>query len=66
LLISKPLTFLAHSAGATGTSDNSTDQLVQAMAGLGGGSDGGDGLNAGLGSAETSQQPFLTTPQHSG
>jgi hypothetical protein len=37
-------------------------QLVQAMAGFGGGA--GDSLNAAPLSADTSQQTFLTTPQH--
>jgi hypothetical protein len=44
--------------------DASNDQLVQAMAGFGGGSGAGETLNAGPLSAETSQQPLLTTPQH--
>ena len=44
--------------------DISNDQLVQAMAGFGGGSGAGESLNAGPLSAETSQQQFLTTPQH--
>ena len=39
-------------------------QLVQAMAGFGGGSGAGESLNAGPLSAETSQQTLLTTPQH--
>jgi len=51
-------------AGAVGRSDNSTAQLVQAMAGFGGGSGAADGLNAGFGNADTSQQTFLTMPQH--
>jgi hypothetical protein len=42
----------------------STSQLVQAMAGFGGGSGADDGLNAGFVNAETSQQPLLTTSQH--
>src|SRR5262249_3144409 len=42
--------------------DISNDQLVQAMAGFGGGA--ADGLNAGVVNADTSQQPFLTTPPH--
>jgi len=42
----------------------STAQLVQAMAGFGGGSGAADGLNTAPLSAETSQQPLLTTPQH--
>jgi hypothetical protein len=41
---------------------NSTAQLVQAMAGFGGGS--GAALNTAPLGAETSQQPLLTTPQH--
>jgi len=47
-----------------GSSDGSTSQLVQAMAGFGGGSGAGESLNAAPLSAETSQQPLLTTPQH--
>ena len=48
------------SSGAfAGASD---DQLVQAMAGFGGGG-AGDGLNAGL-NADTSQQPLIMTPQY--
>jgi hypothetical protein len=46
-----------------GSSDGSTSQLVQAMAGFGG-SGAADGLNSGLVNADTSQQPLLTTPQH--
>src|SRR5262249_12270014 len=42
---------------------NSTGQLVQAMAGLGVGS-AGDTLSAAPLGADTSQQTFLTTPQH--
>jgi hypothetical protein len=42
----------------------STSQLVQAMAGFGGGSGAAESLNTGPLSAETSQQTFLTTPQH--
>ena len=45
-------------------SSSSTSQLVQAMAGLGGGSGAGEGLNTAPLSADTSQQPLLTTPQH--
>jgi hypothetical protein len=51
------------SSTSIGSSDTSTAQLVQAMAGLGGGSGAGDGSNAGL-NADPSQQTFLTTPQH--
>ena len=42
---------------------NQVSQLVQAMAGFGGSGAAGS-LNAVALSAETSQQPFLTTPQH--
>jgi hypothetical protein len=50
--------------GAMGSSDGSTSQLVQAMAGFGGGSGAADGLNTGPLGADRSQQTFLTTPQH--
>jgi hypothetical protein len=50
-------------SGSTGSS-GSTSQLVQAMAGFGGGSGVGESLNTASLSAETSQQPLLTTPQH--
>jgi hypothetical protein len=50
-------------SGAMGAADNSTSQLVQAMAGFGGGSGAGESLNTTPLSAETSQQPLLTTPQ---
>jgi hypothetical protein len=49
--------------GSMGSS-GSTSQLVQAMAGFGGGSGAGESLNTAPLSAETSQQPLLTTPQH--
>jgi hypothetical protein len=53
------------SSASMGSSDTSTSQLVQAMAGLAGGSGAAtDGSNAGFINADTSQQPFLTTPQH--
>jgi hypothetical protein len=42
----------------------STSQLVQAMASFDGGSGAADGLNAAPPGAESSQQSFLTTPQH--
>ena len=45
-----------------GSSDASTSQLVQAMAGFGGG--GADTSNTVPLGADTSQQPLLTTPQH--
>ena len=47
-----------------GASDNSTAQLVQAMAGFGGGSGAAESLNTAPLGADTSQQPLLTTPQH--
>jgi uncharacterized repeat protein (TIGR03803 family) len=51
--------------GATGSSDNSsTAHLVQAMAGFGGGSGAAESLNTVPLSAGTSQQTFLTAPQH--
>jgi hypothetical protein len=50
--------------GATGNSDSSTAQLVQAMAGFGGSSGAADALNAGVANVDTSQQQLLTTPQH--
>jgi hypothetical protein len=40
----------------------STAQLVQAMASFGGGSGTGESLNTAPLSADTSQQPLLTTP----
>ena len=49
--------------GSMGSAD-SNSQLVQAMAGFGGGSGAGESLNTAPLSAETSQQPLLTTPQH--
>ena len=49
--------------GSMGSS-GSTSQLVQAMAGFGGGSGAAENLNAAPLGAETSQQTFLTTPQH--
>jgi len=47
-----------------GSSDGSTAQLVQAMAGFGGGSGAADTSNSVALGAETSQQTFLTAPQH--
>jgi hypothetical protein len=46
------------------TSSGSTSQLVQAMAGFDGGSGAAGGLNAAPLGADTSQQSFLTAPQH--
>jgi len=45
-------------------SAGSTSQLVQAMAGFGGGGGAAENLNTAPLSAETAQQPLLTTPQH--
>jgi hypothetical protein len=39
-------------------------QLVQAMAGFGGGSGAAESLNAAPLGADTAQQPLLTIPQH--
>jgi hypothetical protein len=51
-------------SGASMGDASQAAQLVQAMAGFGGGSGAGDGLNtAGL-AADASQQTFLTTPQY--
>jgi hypothetical protein len=47
-----------------GGSDGSTSQLVQAMAGFGAGSGAADGSYTAPLTADTSQQPLLTTPQH--
>jgi hypothetical protein len=49
--------------GSMGSS-GSTSELVQAMAGFGGGSGAGESLNTAPLSTETSQQPLLTTSQH--
>jgi hypothetical protein len=49
--------------GATGGSDSSTSQLVQAMAGFTGSSGAGESLNTAPLGADTSQQTLLTTPQ---
>jgi hypothetical protein len=45
-------------------SAGSTSQLVQAMAGFGGGGGAADTSNTVPLGPETSQQSFLTTPQH--
>jgi hypothetical protein len=59
---------LGTSGGSSGQpgagSSSQLAQLVQGMAGFGGGSGAAESLNStGLG-ADTSQQSFLTTPQH--
>jgi hypothetical protein len=57
--------FAANAPGAAmGSSDNSTSQLVQAMAGFDGGGGATDTLNAVPLGADTSQQTLLTMPQH--
>jgi hypothetical protein len=56
--------FAADPPSASGAfADNSNDQLVQAMAGLGG-AGAPQSLNAVPLGADTSQQPLLTAPQH--
>jgi hypothetical protein len=50
--------------GSGGFTDMSNNQLVQAMAGFGGGSGAGESLNTASVGADASQQPLLTTPQH--
>jgi hypothetical protein len=52
------------SAGSTDDQPAANAQLVQAMAGFGGGSGAGESVNTVPLSADTSQQTFLTTPQH--
>jgi hypothetical protein len=47
-----------------GSSDGSASQLVQAMAGFGGGSGAANISNTVPLGADTPQQPLLTTPQH--
>jgi len=48
--------------GSMGSSDGSTSQLVQAMAGFGSGT--ADGLNTVALGVDTSQQTVLTASQH--
>jgi hypothetical protein len=50
--------------GAMGASDDSTAQLVQAMAGFGGAGGAADGTTSALGADAFQQQQFLTAPQH--
>jgi hypothetical protein len=50
--------------GTMGSSDGSTSQLVQAMAGSGGGSGAAESLNTAPLGADTSQQSLLTTPSN--
>jgi len=51
---------------STGSMDGSSQaaQLVQAMAGFGGGSGAGEGLNTAALAADASQQTLLTMPHH--
>jgi microcystin-dependent protein len=56
--------FAADPAAASMGGEGSTSQLVQAMAGFGGGSGAAENLSAASLGAETSQQPLLTTPRH--
>ena len=55
--------FAADPPTASMGSSGSTSQLVQAMAGFGGGG-AAESLSTAPPGAETSQQPLLTTPQH--
>jgi hypothetical protein len=50
-------------AAAMGASDDSTSQLIQAMAGFGS-AGAGDSSNSAFGTEALQQQQFLTTPQH--
>jgi hypothetical protein len=50
--------------GSMGSADGSTSQLVQAMAGFGGGSGAANTSNIVPLGADTSQQTLLTTPQY--
>jgi hypothetical protein len=50
--------------GAMGASDDSTSQLVQAMAGFGGAGGAADGTTSAFGAEASQQQQFLTSPQH--
>jgi hypothetical protein len=52
------------SMGSSDGQPGATSQLVQAMAGFGGGNSAGESLNTAALNAETPQQPLLTTPQH--
>jgi hypothetical protein len=57
--------FAADPPKVSGTfTDISNDQLVQAMAGFGGGSSAAEGLNAAPLGADASQQMILAAPQH--
>jgi hypothetical protein len=56
--------FAADPPTASTGSSNQAAQLVQAMAGFGGGSGVAESLNSAPIAAETSQQPLLPTPQH--
>jgi Subtilase family len=51
-------------AAASPTGSAALAQLVQAMAGLGGGSDAAENLNTATLSSDTAQQPLLTTSPH--
>ena len=62
-MLTNPMAVLGINARPGGF-DGSTAQLVQTIAGFGGGSGTADGLNTAALGADTSQQPSLTTPQH--
>jgi len=55
---------LAGGGGGGPVADAATTQLTQAMAGFGGSSGAADSLSTVPLGADTSQQQFLTTPQH--
>jgi RTX calcium-binding nonapeptide repeat (4 copies) len=55
---------LAAAASTASAGNSSQVQLVQAMAGFGGGSGTADGLNTVAFGSDTSQQPLLIAPQH--
>jgi hypothetical protein len=56
--------FAADPPPASTGNSNQVSQLVQAMAGFGGGSGAGESLNTAALGADTSQQTFLAAPQH--
>jgi hypothetical protein len=56
--------FAADPSTASMGNSNQVAQLVQAMAGFGGGSGAAEGLNTAALGADTSQQALLATPQH--
>jgi hypothetical protein len=55
----------ASASGGSMADPSQASQLVQAMAGFGGGDGAAENLNTAPFGADASQQQFLTTPQHS-